>query len=216
MKTTLPHRSLVALIAAAALLVHARAALPVPSLTEEQIDSGHVAYTLTNPTGAAFDITLFAVSGLSPQSPLAPAGWSAQVLALADWSLPIGGVSTNPSWERFTGTAFTSVFDAAASVTGYYVTFAADASGHWTYIPQEPLKPGGSLAGFSRAGTVASEFIAAGPGDSSTFIGDANDDPTQGVTRRTGTATVVPEPTSLLLLLVGAALFLCRRTLSPA
>ena len=208
---------------AAGLLGHAHAIEQINvKLFEEQTAPSRVSYSLDNPTGAQviFDITLFAVSlpdDPNPVDPLAPHGWSAQVLSAADWSQPIGynidGVTTRPSWERFTGQAFTSVFSAGDLVLGYYIPFNPAVNGTWSYIPQEPIKPGQSLAGFSRAGLVASEFLAAGPSDSATFVGDAADNPTQGVGGMTGTATVVPEPSSAFLLLSGAAFLLRRRTL---
>ena len=211
---------------AAALLGRAHAIEEIKvKLFEEQTSPNRVSYTLDNPSGAqvVFDVTLFAV-GLDdfnidsdPLDPITPAGWSAQQLTLADWSQPIGynidGVTTRPSWERFTGQAFTSVFAGADTVLGFYVPFTPAANGTWSYAPQEPLKPGQSLAGFSRVGMAASEFLAFGPTNADTFIGNANDNPTQGVAGINGTATVVPEPSSALFLLSGAAFLLRRRTL---
>ena len=217
------HRILAISAVASALLVHAHAIEEIKvKLFEEQTAPNRVSYSLVNPSGAqvVFDITLFAVSlpdDPNPVDPLAPAGWSAQVLSLADWSQPIGynidGVTTRPSWERFTGQAFNSVFSAADTVLGYYIPFNPALNGTWSYTPQDPIKPGQSLAGFSRAGLVASDFIAFGPSDSANFVGDADDNPTQGVGGITGTATVVPEPSSAFLLLSGAAFLLRRRTL---
>lgn len=202
-----------------ALMTEAHAAVPPPSpikLFEAQSGPNEVTYTISNPSGGSviFDITVFAVS--LPSQPVAgnlaaPAGWSAQFLQQADWGLPIGGLNGNPTWAQFTATPFTSVFQPGDNVLGFYVTIAPDAQGKWTYLPQSPVKPGQTLSGFSRPGVAASDFIAAGPSDSSTFVGDTDDDPTLGVGGFSGAATPVPEPTSAGLLLAGCAVFLRRR-----
>lgn len=209
------------LILLAALAGPARAVQQVIQLLEAQTDATHVGYTLVNPLNAAtvFDITLFAVSYPSaqpgPPDPIAPAGWSAQVLALADWSQPIGGVPTGgvnfrPSWAQFTGRAFTSAFAADAAVLGYYVDIALSA-GQWSYVPIDPVHPGASLAGFSRGGTVASDFLAAGPVDAGTFVESIFDAPGTGMGTFSGAATTVPEPSAALLVLLGAGLCGCCR-----
>lgn len=204
----------------AALAAPARAVQPVIQLLETQTDATHVGYQLVNPLGAAsvFDVTLFAVSlpaaQAYPVDPIAPAGWSAQVLALADWGLPIGGVpiggvNFRPSWAQFTGRAFTSVFAAEAAVVGYYVNIDLLAS-QWSYHPVDPVHPGAARAGFARGGTVASDFLAAGPLDAGSFVGNLADAPGTGMGTFSGVATA-PEPTAALLVLCGAGVCLGRR-----
>ena len=203
----------------------------VVQLFEQPAAGGRTAYQLVNPLGAAtaFDITAFAVSlpsdpiypgdPITPIDPVAPAGWSAQVLTLADWAQPMGGpvfggpvdLPSRPTWAQFTGRSFGSAFADTATVLGFFVGFQPDAAGHWHYVPIDPIRPGTALAGFSRAGAPASDFLAAGPLDAGTFTGDVADATTLGVAAFNAPATPTPEPASATLLGLGALLLTTRR-----
>ena len=200
------------------------AAGAVVQLFEQPAAGGRTAYQLVNPLGAAtaFDITALAVSfapDTNPADPVAPAGWSAQVLTLAEWAQPMGGpvfggpvdLPSRPTWAQFTGRSFGSAFADTATVLGFFVGFQPDAAGHWQYYPSDPIRPGTALAGFSRAGAPASDFLAAGPLDAGTFTGDVADAPTLGVAAFNAPATPTPEPASATLLGLGALLLTTRR-----
>jgi hypothetical protein len=170
--------------------------LPMPVVQEIQegaITELNVINTSNSPFGS-FDINAFVVTSASGGDPsTTDPGWTAEALDAASWLQPIGGSgSTLPTWLDYTGKAYTTEFPTDPAEVNAYVT--ASASG-------DTITYGDSLDGFFYRGTSDADDH---------FLLIRNHDPNVIVEGQqltiSGTVEVVPEPNSLSLCLLTAAL----------
>jgi hypothetical protein len=169
--------------------------LPMPVVQEIQegaIMEFNVINTSNSPFGS-FDINAFIVTSTSGGGDpfTTDPGWTAEALDAASWSQPMGGSgSALPTWEDYTGKAYTTEFPTDPAEVNAYVT--ASASG-------DTITYGDSLDGFFFQGT---------PDADDRFVLIRNHDPNVVIEGEqltiSGTVEVVPEPNSLSLCLLAA------------
>ena len=211
--------SLVVLFAFPARLFALDTAPPAVSVSEAQIGFGtnfvfgYTVYNNSQGLAHSFDITYLLVSTTSttPYAYTPNSGWTAQAISATSWSAqPMGGVSGNLSWQQYTGLTYNQAFPTdPLHVNGYFLNYSYDSvSGNVSYpgSPILPLPGGSAFGGFYFNGPLGSTFLAGGPDDVSVPTAPASFQSFSDV-------TVVPEPSSLALLLsafAGAALCIGR------
>jgi hypothetical protein len=143
----------------------------------------------------SFDVNAFIVTsknGGSDPSTTDP-GWTAEALDAVLWVQPIGGSGSSlPTWQDYTGKAYTTLFPTDPAEVNAYVT----ASGSGDSIADDD-----SLNGF---------FFQGAPDASDRFLLIRSHDPNVIIEGEqltgSGTVEVVPEPNSLSLCLLAVCL----------
>ncbi|HUA67066.1 MAG TPA: PEP-CTERM sorting domain-containing protein, partial [Candidatus Saccharimonadales bacterium] len=131
-------------------------------------------------------------------------GWTAETLTAALWLQPMGGAdSTLPSWAAYTGISYTDAFPEDPAEANAYVT-----------APGSPdvIAAGDSLDGFFFQGAPSTLQLGGGVNETDRFLAvkDHGNVPIgqpiiASRTTVSGSVEVVPEPSSLNLCLLAAA-----------
>ena len=181
---------LIALFSCAPAFCQGLSAAVVQEIQEGANTEFNVINTSNSPFGS-FDVNAFAVTSTSGggDPSTTDLGWTAETLDAASWSQPMGGSgSALPTWQDYTGKAYTTEFPTDPAEVNAYVT--ASASG-------DTITYGDSLDGF---------FFQGAPDADDHFVLIRNHDPNVIVEGQqltiSGTVEVVPEPNGLSLCLL--------------
>jgi hypothetical protein len=214
------------LLAALLVIPGSAAAISDPSVTELVIEGWGswgedlVAFTVTNPSDSSLvpegQIVGFAVESDFPADVSAPAGWKGSWLSASKWDDYMPVVGANMTWSNFFG-GISYPFGSSVS-TGFYLDYFPDD----VNIPifsflntAAAISPGETLAGFNiLVGGPLSSFVLAHVNNAGPPFGNVNANNLSGFSTFTGETSVIPEPSTAVLLGFGllGALAAARRT----